>query len=275
MKGIHIFCTSQAATAICPNMSEASSSSSSSSSSAAQLGSSRAIDRYNPIIRDERRNGNPLPPLSSQPKLTPKPRKHHSKNPKKPLKRNEEAKKKKVLELEDEKLKRKDERFDNSTNVVRKSWSCTKPGDFISPAGSTRYLLNDKAFLEVLSDFDPVLKLVHDEPSKSKTDESCDGKLTSLSESPEQVVVLRVSLHCRGCERKMRKHISRMEGVKSFNIDFAAKKVTVIGDVTPLEVLSSISKVKNAQLWPPTLSSSLSPQNFTTPEFNYKGAAGA
>ncbi|CAI9780140.1 unnamed protein product [Fraxinus pennsylvanica] len=273
MKGIHIFCTSQAATAICPNMSEASSSSSSSSSTA-QLGSSRAIDRYNPIIRDSRRNVNPLPPLSSHPKLTPKPRKHHS-NPKNPLKGNDEAKKKKILKLEDEKLKRKDERVDNSTIVVRKSWSYTKPGDFISPAGSTRYLLNDKAFLDVLSDFDPVLKLVHDEPSKSKTDESCDGKLPSLSESPEQVVVLRVSLHCRGCERKMRKHISRMEGVKSFDIDFAAKKVTVIGDVTPLEVLSSISKVKNAQLWPPTLSSSLSPLNFTTPEFSYKGAAGA
>lgn len=66
---------------------------------------------------------------------------------------------------------------------------------------------------------------------------------------------MRVSLHCRGCERKMRKHISRMEGVRSFNIDFAAKKVTVSGKVTPLEVLSSISKVKNAQLWPPTIAS--------------------
>ncbi|KAL2533703.1 UDP-glucuronic acid decarboxylase 1 [Abeliophyllum distichum] len=202
-------------------------------------------------------------------------------NRKNPSKGNDGTKKKKILELEDEKLKTKDEneRVDNSSNVVRKSWSCTRPGDFISPAGSTRYLLGDKAFFDVLSDFDPVLKLVHDEPSKSKadkTDESCDGKPTSLPVSPEQEVVLRVSLHCRGCERKMRKHISRMEGVKSFNIDFAAKKVTVIGDVTPLGVLASISKVKNAQLWPPTLSSSLSPLNFTTPEFdNYKGAAGA
>ena len=32
-------------------------------------------------------------------------------------------------------------------------------------------------------------------------------------------------------------------GVTSFNIDFAAKKVTVVGDVTPLSVLASISKV--------------------------------
>lgn len=39
-------------------------------------------------------------------------------------------------------------------------------------------------------------------------------------------------------------------GVTSFNIDFAAKKLTVVGDVTPLSVLSSVSKVKNAQFWP-------------------------
>jgi len=39
-------------------------------------------------------------------------------------------------------------------------------------------------------------------------------------------------------------------GVTSFNIDFAAKKVTVVGDVTPFSVLASISKVKNAQFWP-------------------------
>ncbi|XP_022849076.1 protein SODIUM POTASSIUM ROOT DEFECTIVE 1-like [Olea europaea var. sylvestris] len=73
------------------------------------------------------------------------------------------------------------------------------------------------------------------------------------------VVELRVSIHCKGCEGKLRKHISRMEGVTSFNIDLPTKKVTVIGDVTPLGVLMSISKVKNAQFWPsPTSSSSSS-----------------
>lgn len=68
--------------------------------------------------------------------------------------------------------------------------------------------------------------------------------------SRHQVVVLRVSIHCKGCEGKVRKHISKMEGVTSFSIDFATKKVTIIGDVTPLGVLASVSKVKNAQLWP-------------------------
>ncbi|GAB4860285.1 hypothetical protein Ancab_011765 [Ancistrocladus abbreviatus] len=70
------------------------------------------------------------------------------------------------------------------------------------------------------------------------------------AQSRDQVVVLRVSLHCKGCEGKLRKHLSKMEGVTSFSIDLATKKVTVIGNVTPLSVLTSISKVKNAQFWP-------------------------
>ncbi|KAL4587637.1 hypothetical protein LXL04_000509 [Taraxacum kok-saghyz] len=89
--------------------------------------------------------------------------------------------------------------------------------------------------------------------------ESLGSKL-SRSRSRDQVVELRVSIHCKGCEGKVRKHISRMEGVKSFHIDLESKKVTIVGDVTPLSVLSSISKVKSAQLWPsPPPSSSSSP----------------
>ncbi|MQM09115.1 hypothetical protein Taro_041979 [Colocasia esculenta] len=93
----------------------------------------------------------------------------------------------------------------------------------------------------------------------TKVEESAVLKPSSSARTRDQVVILRVSLHCKGCEAKVKKHISRMEGVTSFNIDFAAKKVTVIGDVTPLGVLSSISKVKNAQFWPsPRLSSTSS-----------------
>ncbi|KAH1130810.1 hypothetical protein J1N35_002188 [Gossypium stocksii] len=70
-----------------------------------------------------------------------------------------------------------------------------------------------------------------------------------VSAKPKHVVVLRVSIHCKGCEGKVRKQISKMEGVTSFSIDLATKNVTVIGDVTPSSVLASVSKVKNAQLW--------------------------
>ncbi|KAF8105054.1 hypothetical protein N665_0163s0026 [Sinapis alba] len=76
---------------------------------------------------------------------------------------------------------------------------------------------------------------------------------TEKNSSSDQVVVLRVSLHCKGCAGKVKKHLSKLKGVTSFNIDFAAKKVTVTGDVTPLTVLASISKVKNAQVWPETI----------------------
>ncbi|KAL8213836.1 hypothetical protein R6Q57_003285 [Mikania cordata] len=78
----------------------------------------------------------------------------------------------------------------------------------------------------------------------------------SRARARDQVVELRVSIHCKGCEGKVRKHISRMEGVTSFHIDLESKKVIVVGDVTPSSVLSSISKVKNAQLWPSPSSSS-------------------
>lgn len=34
-----------------------------------------------------------------------------------------------------------------------------------------------------------------------------------------------------------------------YDIDFVAKKVTVVGEVTPLSVLANVSKVKYAQFW--------------------------
>ncbi|CAD6265511.1 unnamed protein product [Miscanthus lutarioriparius] len=63
-----------------------------------------------------------------------------------------------------------------------------------------------------------------------------------------QVVVMKVAIHCQGCAGKVRKHISKMEGVTSFSIDLESKKVTVMGHVSPAGVLESISKVKKAEL---------------------------
>ncbi|GLT27339.1 hypothetical protein SLA2020_023450 [Shorea laevis] len=65
-----------------------------------------------------------------------------------------------------------------------------------------------------------------------------------------QVVVMRVSLHCQGCAGKVEKHLSKMEGVSSFSIDLDSKRVTVMGHVSPVGVLESISKVKRAEFWP-------------------------
>ncbi|KMT03036.1 hypothetical protein BVRB_8g195980 [Beta vulgaris subsp. vulgaris] len=64
-----------------------------------------------------------------------------------------------------------------------------------------------------------------------------------------KTVVLKVSMHCQGCAKKVEKHISKIEGVMSYKVDLESKMVVVIGDILPYEVVESISKVKNAQLW--------------------------
>ncbi|KAL5740981.1 hypothetical protein ACOSQ2_030161 [Xanthoceras sorbifolium] len=289
MKRLDIFCASQASTAICLSMDQPSSSSAS-SSSIMQLGG-RAIDRHNPIIRDGRRFT--AAPCSSQiPPINPVPYHQLQKTKKisssnnnnnKPTtdhqtkKKDKQQKKKKKKssssskpnDVTNKKTTTSDAIYKNISSSVPaavdiKRKSCVKPGDLITPPGSSRYLLSDAAFFDGLSEYnDPVLALVPGEPMKitssspalldqheSTTASKQPSSTPSEKPSSNQVVVLRVSLHCKGCAGKLRKHLSRMEGVTSFNIDFAAKKVTVVGDVTPLSVLASVSKVKNAQFWP-------------------------
>ncbi|KAG8077745.1 hypothetical protein GUJ93_ZPchr0007g6290 [Zizania palustris] len=77
-----------------------------------------------------------------------------------------------------------------------------------------------------------------------------DGAKTLAFHLEPKTVELRVSMHCYGCAKKVQKHISKMDGVISFEVDLESKKVVVIGDVTPYEVLESVSKVmKFAELW--------------------------
>ncbi|CAL5334884.1 hypothetical protein CsSME_00017194 [Camellia sinensis var. sinensis] len=264
MKGIDIFCASQSSTAIRLTMDEASSS----SSPPIHLGGGRAIDRHNPIIRDAKRIGKalPLPPCTSQPPpIAPIPYNHlHRKGRKSSSSKSDDQTTKKSSSKSTGKKS-------FASDVKRKSG-----GDLMSPVGSSRYLLaggGDKSNLtEIVSDFDPVLTLVpvdsiNNSQALKTEDSSASNSKPPSSSSPssrsphQQVVVLRVSLHCKGCEGKVRKHISRMQGVTSFNIDFAAKKVTVVGDVTPLGVLASISKVKNAQLLTPAAATNAMPSS--------------
>ncbi|GMH04629.1 hypothetical protein Nepgr_006469 [Nepenthes gracilis] len=64
-----------------------------------------------------------------------------------------------------------------------------------------------------------------------------------------KTVVLKVSMHCNCCARKVEKHVSKIEGVTSYKVDLETKMVVVIGDILPFEVLESVSKVKTAQFW--------------------------
>ncbi|CAI0471733.1 unnamed protein product [Linum tenue] len=265
MKRIDIFCASQASTAICMSMDQPSS-----SSSSAQLGG-RAIDRHNPIIRDLRRAPRVLPnppcTASHPPPISPRPynlldktkklKKTKTKNSSSTAASNHQQKQSDDLHIAQKGKKTSFSSFvapsSSSTslsvarNVVSKSW----PVDLVTPPGSSRYLLSDSVFFDGFSDFDPVPEPETSEPEKKvpalEPERGGDDNPVPVSPpKPPPVVVLRVSLHCKGCAGKVRKHISKME----------AKKVTIVGDVTPSSVLESVSKVKNAQFWTaPTLAS--------------------
>ncbi|KAL2902059.1 Protein SODIUM POTASSIUM ROOT DEFECTIVE 2 [Bienertia sinuspersici] len=128
--------------------------------------------------------------------------------------------------------------FSKTSDMIMKgtaACSNAKPGvDNITPPESSRYLLDDTSFLEVFTDFDPVLKLVNYDDSTNSSDKNTEvgnkspPKPSSSSASSDQVVVLRVSLHCRGCERKMKKHLSRMAG--KFN-HLATNSYTIVSHI--------------------------------------------
>ncbi|CAA6660844.1 unnamed protein product [Spirodela intermedia] len=81
------------------------------------------------------------------------------------------------------------------------------------------------------------------------SEQTFEGTRTLAYHLQPKTIVLRVSMHCNACATKVRKHISKMEGVAWFEVDLESKKVVVVGDITPFEVLESISKVKFAEFW--------------------------
>lgn len=38
-------------------------------------------------------------------------------------------------------------------------------------------------------------------------------------------------------------------GVTSYKVDLESRRVVVVGDIIPFQVLQSVAKVKNAELW--------------------------
>ncbi|KAI3834098.1 hypothetical protein MKW92_008826 [Papaver armeniacum] len=95
----------------------------------------------------------------------------------------------------------------------------------------------------------------------ARTVQQKQEQVVPINPSSFQVVVMRVSIHCQGCAGKVKKHLSKMEGVTSFSIDLETKRVTVMGHVSPVGVLESISKVKKAEFWSTTPTATTSSTN--------------
>ncbi|RID47010.1 hypothetical protein BRARA_I03642 [Brassica rapa] len=225
----------------------------------------RAIDRHNPIIKDGRRSftapcssgDDYIAPYRQLSKITRIPSSLSGVGKMVQVDKGRKSTSGSLLKL----------LSSDNVSLSRKSFGCFDVTQS-TPPGSTRYLLGtDPASLSGSTGKDMVVS-EEGEPSEARrgSGAAVEGKKTTSSGSDQQatqVVVLRVSLHCqcKGCEGKVKKHLSRMQGVTSFNIDFASKKVTVTGDITPLQVLGCLSKVKNAQFWTPPPPSSLSSAN--------------
>ena len=65
-----------------------------------------------------------------------------------------------------------------------------------------------------------------------------------------QEVVLRVDMMCEGCAGAVKRVLGKVEGVESFDVDVATKKVTVRGTATAETLLEKVAKTgKATELW--------------------------
>ncbi|KAK9945548.1 hypothetical protein M0R45_011058 [Rubus argutus] len=68
-----------------------------------------------------------------------------------------------------------------------------------------------------------------------------------------QTWVLKVSIHCEGCKKKVKKVLQSIEGVYTITIDSQQHKVTVTGNVEAETLLKKLLRSgKHAELWPET-----------------------
>ncbi|KAI7992493.1 Heavy metal-associated isoprenylated plant protein 45 [Camellia lanceoleosa] len=65
------------------------------------------------------------------------------------------------------------------------------------------------------------------------------------------IVELLVHMDCDGCEKRVRKAISKLDGVDSLDIDMDKQKVTVTGYVDQRRVLKVVRRTgRKAEFWP-------------------------
>nr|GEV92203.1 heavy metal-associated isoprenylated plant protein 35-like [Tanacetum cinerariifolium] len=77
---------------------------------------------------------------------------------------------------------------------------------------------------------------------------------TEVEQQPpkhNKTCVLRVSIHCEGCKRKVKKLLQSVPGVDDIEIERQQQRVVVTGDVSADTLLRKLVKAgKHAQLWP-------------------------
>ncbi|XP_028761377.1 heavy metal-associated isoprenylated plant protein 45 [Neltuma alba] len=65
------------------------------------------------------------------------------------------------------------------------------------------------------------------------------------------IVELKVHMDCEGCEKRIRRAISKLDGVDSLEIEMEKQKVTVTGYVETRKVLKVVRRTgRKAEYWP-------------------------
>ncbi|KAK9989646.1 hypothetical protein SO802_029885 [Lithocarpus litseifolius] len=65
------------------------------------------------------------------------------------------------------------------------------------------------------------------------------------------VVELKVRLHCKACEKSVRKALCRIKGVTCVEIDVVMSKITVLGYIDRKVVVKAVRRTgRRAELWP-------------------------
>jgi len=226
MKGIEIFCASQASTAICLNTNNHASSSSSSSSSSSKTINhfgGRAIDRHNPIITDPKRT--PARDLTvtapSSPSPSPINPKHvHEKTKRNTTSKLSDKKKKNATKSTHDQKKKSTTTTEKVTehiannysskpvdSILRRSW-VKSPSDLITPPTSSRYLLGDTVSLDGVVDYDSVLGLTKVDNNKknaqvlNEDEDKHSSKQYSSSSVPKSDSTNQVSISFSLCVSK-------------------------------------------------------------------------
>ncbi|KAI4340423.1 hypothetical protein MLD38_025260 [Melastoma candidum] len=100
----------------------------------------------------------------------------------------------------------------------------------------------------------------NDDDNKKKNAGSGGGKGDGKKEDKKKegmVVVLKMDMHCEGCANKILKYAKSIAGVEKAKVEWESNKLTVLGDVDPLEIREDLQEKtkKKVELISPQLPS--------------------